>query len=92
MSQARDGAKIVASSNPIEDDDNDPPCIGAKRVYEVIVANAAGSFECVGELEDSPEVMEFEVGEHGSQLMTVPMGGPTVPGSGMIGRQPLSHG
>ena len=27
LSQARDGATIVASSNPIKDDDNDPPCI-----------------------------------------------------------------
>ena len=35
LSQARDGATIVASSNPIKDDDNDPPCIGAKRVAAV---------------------------------------------------------
>ena len=92
LSQARDGATIVASSNPIEDDDNDPPCIGAKRVYEAIVDDLAGSFECVGDPEDSPEVMEFEVGERGLQLMTVLMAGPTDLGSGTIGRQPLSHG
>ena len=42
LSQARDGATILASSNPIEDDDNDPPCIGAKRVYDVIAEGVAG--------------------------------------------------
>ena len=92
LSQARDGATIVASSNPIEDDDNDPPCIGAKRIYEAIVEGVAGSFECVGEPEDSPDVMEFEVGQRGQRLMTALMGGPAVLGSGPIGRQPLSHG
>ena len=30
LSQARGGATIIASSNPIKDDDNDPPCIRAK--------------------------------------------------------------
>ena len=58
LSQARSGATIVASSNPIKDDDNDPPCIRAKREYEAIAEDAAGSFECVGERpsEKSPDV------------------------------------
>ena len=94
LSQARDGATIVASSNPIEDDDNDPPCIRAKREYEGIAEDAAGSFECVGEhpSKKSPDVMEFEIDGHGLRLMTALMGGPTILGSGTIGRQPLSHG
>ena len=94
LSQARSGATIVASSNPIKDDDNDPPCIRAKREYEAIAKDAAGTFECVGERpsEKSPDVMEFEVGAHGLRLLTVQMAAPAVLGSGTIGRQPHSHG
>ena len=94
LSQARDGATIVASSNPIKDDGNDPPCIRAKREYEAIVKDVAGSFKCVGEhpSKKSPDVMEFEIGAHGLRLKAALMGSPTILGSGMIGRQPLPHG
>ncbi len=94
LSEARDGATIIASSNPIEDDENDPPCIGAKRIYEGIAWNVAGSFECVGERpsETSPDVLEFEVGPNGSRLKTAFMAAPAVLGPGAIGRQPLAHG
>ncbi len=94
LSQARDGATIVASSNPIRNDDNDPPCIRAKREYEAIADDVAGTFKCVGEhpSEKSPDVMEFEIGAHGLRLMTALIGGPTILGSGTIGRQPLTHG
>ena len=94
LSQARDGATILASSNPIEDDDNDPPCIGAKRVYDVIAVGVAGCFECVGERpsKKSPGVMEFEIGAHGSRLKTALMMAPAVVGAGAIGRQALAHG
>lgn len=94
LSQARDGATIVASSNPIKDDNNDPPCIGAKRVYEGVAEDVAGSFECVGERpsETSPGVVEFEIGVHGSRLKTAFMAAPAVVGAGAIGRQALAHG
>ena len=94
LSQARSGATIIASSNPIKDDDNDPPCIRAKREYEAIAEDVAGSFECVGERpsEKSPDVMDFEIGVHGLRLVTALMGAPTVLGAGSIGRQPHSHG
>ena len=94
LSQARDGATIIASSNPIKDDDNDPPCVRAKREYKAIAEKVAGTLECVGEYpsKKSPHVMEFEIGGHGPRLTTVLMGGPTILGSGMIGRQPLAHG
>ena len=94
LSQARDGATIVASSNPIKDDDNDPPCIGAKRKYEEIAEDAAGSFECVGgrPSKKSPGVMEFEIGAHGLRQKTALMAAPAVVGSGAIGRQALAHG
>lgn len=96
LSQARGGATIIASSNPIKDDDNDPPCIRAKREYVSIAKGAKGAFKCVGEhpSEKSPNVMEFEIGRHGVRLSlkTMLMTAATVSGSGFIGRQPLSHG
>jgi hypothetical protein len=49
LSQTRKKAFIIASSNEIKDDDNDPPCIRAKREYEDIVGAADGTFVCVAE-------------------------------------------
>ena len=94
LSQARSGATIVASSNPIKDDDNDPPCIRAKREYESVVDDVKGTFKCVGEhpSEKSPDVMEFEIGGHGPRLKTKPMAVATTLGSGIVGRQLLAHG
>ena len=94
LSQARDGAVIVASSNPIKDDDNDPPCIRAKREYVSIADDVKGSFKCVGEhpSEKSLDVMTFEIGAHGPRLRTTLMGGVAVLSPGIIGRQPLAHG
>jgi hypothetical protein len=49
LSQARSGATIVASSKPIVDDENDPPCTRAKREYQSIVTGVNGKFLCTGE-------------------------------------------
>lgn len=70
LSVTRKGAMIVASSVPIKDDDNDPPCIGAKREYEAIVKEAGGSFVCVGEqpTEANPEPLELTVSGEGVSL------------------------
>ena len=94
LSQVRDGATIVASSNPIKDDDNDPPCIRAKREYASIIRGAKGAFRCVGEYpsEQPPDVMEFEIGANGTRLRTTSMGVSTTRSPGRIGRQPLPHG
>ena len=91
LSQARTGAIFVASSAPIKDDDNDPPCIRAKREY-VSIANDTDAFKCTGEYpsEKSPDVMEFEIGSYGPRLLTALMGGGTAPG--VIGGDPLPHG
>ena len=94
LSQVRDGATIIATSNPIKDDDNDPPCIRAKREYVGIADGVGGTFKCVGEhpSEKSPDVMEFEIGGHGPRPKTKLMTAATILGSGTVGRQPLSHG
>jgi hypothetical protein len=56
LGQARDGARIIASSCQILDDDDDPPCIRAKREYEDILEAVGGTFHCLG---DGDEVEPF---------------------------------
>jgi hypothetical protein len=94
LAQTRPGAVVVASSNPIKDDDNDPPCIRAKREYVAITDGAKGSFKCVGELpsEADPDVFEVEIGKHGPRVKTRLMKAASVLGAGVVGRQPLAHG
>ena len=94
LSQTRRGAAVIFSSDPIKDDDNDPPCIRAKREYVAIVKDAGGSVLCVGEHpnEKKPETVEFEVGHHGPRLKSKPMKAAAIVGAGSIGSQPLAHG
>jgi hypothetical protein len=63
LSQTRGSASIVASSKEILDDDNDPPCIGAKREYEDILKSGGGAFYSTGEYPkaSTPEPLEFEI-------------------------------
>jgi hypothetical protein len=90
LSQTRDGAVIVASSPPIQDDDNDPPCIRAKREYVDIVGEANGDFYCVG---DNDEVLEFIIEEDGGpRKRSTTMKASAAYGSAAIGSQPLGHG
>lgn len=63
LSQTRQGAVLVASSDVIKDDDNDPPCIRAKEEYEAIAKDAKGEFMNTAEYPSSkdPEPMTFTV-------------------------------
>ena len=61
LSQARNGAIIVASSAQIKDNVNDPPCYGAKLEYEKIVTSANGKFYCTGEYPDPSAVCPLEL-------------------------------
>ena len=63
LSQIRSSGIIVASSGPIKDDDNDPPCYGAKQEYEKIVKTVDGAFRCTGEYPtaDAPSPLEFKL-------------------------------
>lgn len=90
LSQTRNGAVIVSSSNPIKDDDCDPPCIRAKREYEAIAKAARGSFKCTAEY--SPGTMEFVIGKDGPRFKGALSGAPAVATSGVVGCQPLPHG
>lgn len=94
LGQAHSGAVVVASSEPVKDDDNDPPCIRAKREYESIVAPKRGSFKCVGEhpSESAPAVLEFEITAAGARQCSALMPSLTVVGPGLIGGRPQGHG
>lgn len=90
LSQARPGARLIASSKPVADDDSDPPCIRAKREYVEIADDCSGEFKCVGDT--SPETLEVEVGPNGPKVTARRLAAATVLGSGVIGRQPVGHG
>jgi hypothetical protein len=60
LAQARNGARIIASSCEVVDDENDPPCIRAKREYEDILDAVGGTFQCLGDGDDAePFVLEI---------------------------------
>lgn len=71
LSQIEPNGVIVASSKPIHDDDNDPPCYGAMQVYRSIAGSASGQFICTSEhpSAESPLPMEFEVTTRGVTLL-----------------------
>jgi hypothetical protein len=94
LSQGRSGAVIVASCKSISANDSDPPCIGAKREYEAIAKKVFGSFKCTGEYptKTSPNIMEFEIDQHGPRLKSKVMAESLYSIGISIGKQPLGHG
>ncbi len=94
LSQGQRGALLIASSNPVKDNDNDPPCIRAKQEYEDIADEFSGEFKCVGELpsEKKPDALEVEVTKNGPKLLAKSLSSISIVSTGAIGRQPLGHG
>jgi hypothetical protein len=94
LDQANTGAFIIASSKPIEDDDNDPPCIGAKREYAKIARRVGGSFVCTGDLPQGQKAqpLSLELNKDGPSLVRQSPPSPKNIFIGAVGRQPLSHG
>lgn len=94
LSQARSGAIVVASSKPIDANDSDPPCIGAKQEYQKVTNKVSGTFKCTGEYptQSAPGMMEIEIGQYGPRLKSRPTNGATIYPCGAVGRQPLAHG
>lgn len=72
LSQIRTSGVIVSSSDAIIDDDNDPPCYGARIEYEGIARGGSGRFYCTGEYPTSsaPAMLEFDVTATGLSLVT----------------------
>jgi hypothetical protein len=90
LGQALDGALIVASSKTIKDDENDPPCIRAKREYIDILDAVKGEFKCVA---DGPgdDPLVIEVSSAGPRVKRAAFAVSVAAGTG-IGSQPLAHG
>lgn len=95
LSQATTGAFIISSSEPIKDDDNDPPCIGAKKEYEKIINNEdiKGDFFCTGEYPDdeNAEPLEFTITSEGPQAPAKKKRSISVVGI-KTSKEPLYHG
>jgi hypothetical protein len=90
LGQAREGALVISSSKPVEDDADDPPCIRAKREYEDILDGPKGEFKCVADgAGDKPLVIE--VSSSGTKIKRAAFTSALGVGTG-IGSQPLAHG
>lgn len=94
LSQTRSGAIIVASCKPIVDDDNDPPCIRAKREYVEIVKEANGGFYCTDEYpnKDNVEPLVFTVTADGFQPPPKKETGNKAASVITVARSPIEHG
>ncbi|RKE25262.1 hypothetical protein B0G76_6789 [Paraburkholderia sp. BL23I1N1] len=94
LSQTRPGAYLVASSCPIKDDDNDPPCIRAKREYVAIAKDASGTFinTSTHPNEKKPEPMTFEVTSGGVKAKWKTSVEPRAAVASVLATKPLSHG
>lgn len=94
LSQALSGAHIVSSSRPVKDDDNDPPCIRAKREYLSILDPVSGEFMCTDEYpnEKNPEPIEFEIKRAGLKLKPISVTASVIVTGNAYGKEPLGHG
>jgi hypothetical protein len=92
LRQARAGAVIVASSNEIEDDENDPPCIRAEREYRAILESVGGEFlnTAIHPSAGDPAPMTFDVSKGGVSLKKAEEAKPKA--AAIVGTQPLLHG
>jgi hypothetical protein len=85
LSQIRPAGTIVSSSDAIHDDDNDPPCYGAKLEYQKISQAASGKFLCTGEYPKSTDLapMEFLISPKGVELLSADQKGKSLLRSGI---------
>lgn len=90
LGQARSGALVVSSSCEVKDNDNDPPCIRAKREYLSIVKPKGGEFRCVAD-GASGEPLVIETNWAGPKVRRIAMGLAAVGGTG-IGTEAVAHG
>jgi hypothetical protein len=88
LSQICSNGLIIASSAPILDDDNDPPCYGAQAEYEKIVKTVHGKFLCTGEYPtvSAPAPLELRLtgGTFVELLRESPTRAPAILTSGLI--------
>ena len=90
LSQAGTGATILASSRPIKDDKDDPPCIRAAREYKAILKTVSGVFTCLAD-EPGGDPVELTINRYGHK----PARRRLAAGAGYatgVGAEPLGHG
>lgn len=92
LSQTRPGARLIASSKVITDDDSDPPCIRAEREYKQIADAAKGKFlnTAIEPTAAKPAPLEFEVTAGGVRKKEPAKASVTT--ASVISGQPLVHG
>lgn len=90
LSQAEPGAKVLSSSTTIKDDNNDPPCIRAKREYQGIVNPGKGEFRCLAD-EPGDEPFELIVSEYGPKAHRKRLLASASVGTA-VGSEALGHG
>lgn len=85
----RSGGTIVSSSKTIEDNDDDPPCFGAKKEYEKITSSVDGTFLCTA---DESEPIEFNITSSGPQRAEKVRAAYISAGSTGVVSTPAKHG
>ena len=90
LGQARQGARFVASSKTITDNDADPPCIRAKREYEAMAKDVKGAFLCVAD-EPGEQPLAFTIEPSGLKKVGAAVAA-TVAAPALIGAKPIGHG
>lgn len=85
----RAAGTIVSSSKTIENDDDDPPCYGAKLEYEKIADGVDGTFLCTA---DVSEPIEFEITDKGLQRVEKARSAYVAASSTKAVAQPMQHG
>jgi hypothetical protein len=74
LSEAKNNAFIISSSNTIEDDEKDPPAYKAKEEYEAIVDKVSGSFKCVDDHKNNDDEnvpLEIEISSTGTKVLSI---------------------
>ncbi|MCW0351570.1 hypothetical protein [Pantoea ananatis] len=87
--RAKEKAFIIASSNAIEDDSNDPPSHRAKEEYEKIVDRKNGQFLCVSDHKKNGEnvPLEIEISDNGIKKIAANSLGMAQSSSAAVNRQ-----
>lgn len=94
LSQTRDGAIVVASSEHIDPEDCDPPSDRAKQEY-VDIVGADSRFICVADVwDDKGTCLEYEVTAHGTVKKAAKVAAAAVKalGIGAVASEARAHG
>jgi len=73
LNNANTGAYIIASSNTIKNDDNDPPAFKAMQEYKKITDEVDGSFECVDDnkVEGENKPLRLRLTDEGLEVVSL---------------------